>query len=128
MPRSVQQRVASKRREAECLRLRLEGESFEDIATQVGFKSPSGAYKAFRRALDGIGRDWVEEVYRLQLARLNTLLAQVWPGVENGDLRAIDTALKIMDRIDRLHGLDHQAKGDGLGEPDDGVLVIRVRS
>jgi hypothetical protein len=50
---------------------------------------------------------WVapaEEFARLQIARLERMIAKLVEPIQNGDLKAIDRALKIVDRLDRYHG------------------------
>jgi hypothetical protein len=50
---------------------------------------------------------WVapaEEFARLQIARLEQMILKLLGRIQNGDLEAIDRALKIVDRLDRYHG------------------------
>jgi hypothetical protein len=50
---------------------------------------------------------WVapaEEFARLQIARLERMIAKLVDRLQKGDLEAIDRALKIVDRLDRYHG------------------------
>jgi hypothetical protein len=50
---------------------------------------------------------WVapaEEFARLQIARLEQMILKLLDRLQNGDLKAIDRALKIVDRLDRYHG------------------------
>ena len=46
MPRSTNQQVLTKEMESACLRDRIEGKTFEEIAVAVGYGSRSGALKA----------------------------------------------------------------------------------
>jgi hypothetical protein len=104
MPRSAAQQVLSKRREAECLELRLEGCTFDEIAKKLGYANRSGAKKAYHRSLERIGQDTAGEALGLQFDRLNALLYAIWPHVEKGSLPAIRQALDVIDRIDHLFG------------------------
>lgn len=50
---------------------------------------------------------WVapaEEFARLQIVRLERMIAKLVDRLQKGDLEAIDRALKIVDRLDRYHG------------------------
>jgi hypothetical protein len=50
---------------------------------------------------------WVapaEDFARLQIARLEQMLLKLLERLQNGDLKAIDRALRIVDRLDRYHG------------------------
>jgi hypothetical protein len=45
-----------------------------------------------------------EEFARLQVARLEQMILTLLDRIQTGDLKAIDRALKIVDRLDRYHG------------------------
>ena len=50
---------------------------------------------------------WVapaEEFAQLQIVRLERMIAKLVDRLQEGDLEAIDRALKIVDRLDRYHG------------------------
>jgi hypothetical protein len=50
---------------------------------------------------------WVatsDDFARLQIARLEQMILKLLDRLQNGDLEAIDRALKIVDRLDRYHG------------------------
>jgi hypothetical protein len=132
VPRSVRQQVLSKQREADCLRLRVEGHTYDEIADMLGFANRSGAQKAFKRALERIFVEEAREALVLEYERYNAMLAAVWPDVELGKPRAVRQALAVMDRIDRLFGLDNpncpkstQANSSSSGLPT-GVIVIDI--
>ncbi len=60
---------------------------------------------------------WVapaEDFARLQIARLEQMILKLLERLQEGDLRAIDRALKIVDRLDRYHGF---TKGTRVPEP-----------
>ena len=60
---------------------------------------------------------WVapaEDFARLQIARLEQMILKLLDRLQNGDLKAIDRALKIVDRLDRYHGF---TKGKPVPEP-----------
>jgi hypothetical protein len=41
---------------------------------------------------------------------LQTLLANLWPAVERGDIKAIATAVRVLERVAKLNGLDQPAR------------------
>ena len=45
-----------------------------------------------------------EDFARLQIARLEQMILKLLERLQSGDLKAIDRALKIVDRLDRYHG------------------------
>jgi hypothetical protein len=58
---------------------------------------------------DELGRRWVPPVAdfaKIQIARLDGLTLQVLDRAESGELKAVDRALKIFDRLDRYHGFN----------------------
>ena len=56
---------------------------------------------------DELRRRWVApaaEFASLQITRLEGMILTLTDSVQNGELDAIDRALKILDRLDRYHG------------------------
>ena len=96
--------ITEKRRHA--LKLRMKGLTFSDIARQVGYAAPSGAYKAVRAALQSDGGAAAGEIRELHMARLDTLLGAIWDAACRGELQAVDRVLRVLDRQAKLLGLD----------------------
>ena len=109
MPRSIKQQVLTRQRQAHALELRRQGHTYDEIASQVGYAGPGAAWKAVHRAVREIGRDEARDLAVLQLERLNDMLAEAWPVATDSShprqLQAIETTMRIMDRMDRLHGI-----------------------
>jgi hypothetical protein len=107
---AVNREVAERLRRAKALRLRADGATYAEIAAAVGYAGPSGAYKAVMRAIPELDQQAALDLRRLQLARLDDLLLQVWPMATNREhprhLSAVTRALAVMQRIDALTGLD----------------------
>ena len=98
-------------RERQVIELRAAGRSFNDIAQVVGFKNASGAFTAYERALKRTMREaGLEECRSLELERLDKLQSAAWPDAMLGDMKAIDSVLKIMDRRSKYLGLDAPIK------------------
>jgi len=78
----------------------------------AGVDEISTREKLTRRRTENILRQelrdrWIapaEEFARLQIARLERMIVKLVEPIQNGDLKAIDRALKIVDRLDRYHG------------------------
>ncbi|MGH9895669.1 MAG: hypothetical protein ACREA0_27530 [bacterium] len=109
MPRSVRQELITRERQKRALALRLRGATYRQIAAQVGYANQGGAHKAVKRALVEVGRDEAVALRKLEMERLHEAFRGVWAkatdGTSPGNTKAIDTALKIMDKMDRLSGL-----------------------
>lgn len=106
MTQSLKQQISTRTRQAQAVELRRDGNTYAAIATQLGFSNASAARKAVRRAVSEVGLEEARTLVALQHERLNELLAQTWPvatdGTDPNCLRAIDSTLRIMDRIDDL--------------------------
>ena len=93
-------------REAEVLRLRRGGLTFDMIAQRLGFAHASGAHTAYTNACKRIIRDDVDEIRRIEQDRLDIAQAAIWPRVTSGDSTAINSLIRIMERRAKLLGLD----------------------
>lgn len=106
------QRVMSKEqidamleREKIVLEHRIKGWSFYRIKRELKIANPD---RIFRRA---IARDENEpyrraEAIRLEELRLDELQEGIWPRALSGEPRAVEVALKVLERRARMHGLD----------------------
>ena len=81
----------------------VKGASVDDIAKTQGL-APKRVEKLLR---DELQRRWsapAQDYARLQIARLEPIYAKLKTLAEDGDLRAIDRLLGVLDRLDRYHG------------------------
>lgn len=92
--------------EAKVIELRRSGATWSVIAERVGYAGPSGAYKAYQRAAERMIRPNLEELRDTELDRLDRLQLGLWGKAIQGDVRAVDSVLRIIDRRARLLGLD----------------------
>jgi hypothetical protein len=100
-PARSRQRVEQRRRQVQALDLRLAGANFEQIASALGYKTRSAAYKLVEAALAETIREPAEAYRQQELARLDRLLLSVWtqattPGQQQ--LVTIDRVLRIMSQ------------------------------
>ena len=93
-------------RERQVVALRRQGLTWQVIADQVGYSSPSGASDAYYRASYRVVADDVEGIRKLENDRLDLLFAAVWEQALAGDQKATEVCIKIMSRRARLLGLD----------------------
>jgi hypothetical protein len=78
----------------------------------AGVDEIGAAERLTRKRIESILRQelrnrWVapaEDFARLQIARLEQMLLKLLDRLQNGDLKAIDRAIRIVDRLDRYHG------------------------
>lgn len=99
----------------EALDYRITGMTYREISKEMHVNVKT-AYSYVQDALKDITRENAEEVLTLELQRYDDMLSIVYQQVVNGDLFAIDRALTIMSRIERLHGIEAPKAQDGATE------------
>ena len=102
--------VAGRQRDA--LAARLAGMSYEAIAEHLGYADKSGAFRACMAAIKALPVENAEQVRSLELARLDRMLAAVWPNVIRGISSAVHAALAVEERRCRLLGMDAPSRVD----------------
>lgn len=109
MPASKAQRAKTAERRAKAVAMRLAGVDYETIAQRLGYASRGAAYTDIDRALQARLAEQHQGAHVLrqqELARLDRLQAAAWTAAASGDLKAIETVLKVIDRRCKLLGLD----------------------
>lgn len=102
--------IELKKRDARVFELRIQGYTFIQIASEVGFSGPSGAWQAYQRIKSEVIFESIEEARHLEIMRLDELHLAVWDRALSGDLPSANCVLKIMDRRAKLLGLDKPEK------------------
>lgn len=93
---------------ARAVEMRLAGHTYAQIGAACGVV-PQQAHQAVTRYLEdtrAVAREHAEDIRRLELDRLDRVLAVVGPMAEGGDLQAVDRLLRIQERRASLLGLD----------------------
>ena len=96
-------------RKSEALQLRISGMSYRQIADAMHC-SDSTAYEMVSSALKEIPARDVDELRKEQDSMIRSLYMQLIPRVNKGEPRAIEVALKLLERLAKLHGLDAPTK------------------
>jgi hypothetical protein len=101
-PAQVEAMFALERR---VLELRTTGKSFYAINREIGIQN---SHQVFKRAInrDDNAEFRRAEALRLEEARLDALQEGIWTKALNGDARAVEVAIKVLERRSRLLGLD----------------------
>lgn len=102
--------IDARRKEARVFELRIQGFTFDQIASEVGYQGASGAWQAYKRVKESHIFESVEEARQLELMRLDEMQFAIWDRALNGELSALSCVLKIMDRRAKLLGLDKPEK------------------
>jgi hypothetical protein len=101
-------RLRAAYRRTKVVQLRLAGRTLADIGRELGC-SPQRVHAILTREMQsaqGLRKETAEELLQLELQRLDVLQAAVWDKALAGDLKAVETALRVIDRRVRLRGLD----------------------
>lgn len=100
------ERIAERR--TQVFALRLSGASYRQIGKQLGI-TPDTAWRDVTAVLKELQERSLKtaDLYRtLELERLDTMLLSIMTQVRNGNLSAIDRALRISDQRCKLLGLN----------------------
>lgn len=108
VPLSRTMSVGEKTRRA--MALKLAGASYAQIAQQLGYHDASGARKAVQRGMKSALQETAGELRKIHYGRLEHMLMLLWPEVNQRDLPAMSQALAVMDRMERLFGLNAAEK------------------
>lgn len=114
-------RIDQNRRLRDAMELRKAGVPYATIAERLGWNSPQAAHKAVQKAIKQLVHDTVEENRQIEIERLNHLFMLAWAKAQNGDLRAIETAVRISERISAMRGMDAPRE---VHAHHTGVLVV----
>jgi hypothetical protein len=89
----------------QCFEMRLKGMSLRAIgkAMKLNHQTVANRLEVANRLIVLPG---VEEMRKVEDERLNRLLAALDHKIELGDTRAIEVAIKLLERLHKLHGLD----------------------
>lgn len=115
-------KIDRNRRIRDALELRKAGVPYATIAERLGWKSPQAAHKAVKKALDSQINEPVEELRQMEIERLNHMLMLIWARIQQGDMRSIEQALRVMERITQLRGLEQRTQDQS--KQQGGVLII----
>lgn len=92
------------------LEARISGLSYQAIADKLGYSDKTLVRRDVVNGIKEIVREPAEEVLRIELARLDEMLAGCWEAAKSGDVSAIDRAIRIQDRRAKYLGLDAPTK------------------
>lgn len=92
-------------RRAEAVKLRHQGHTLREIATQLGV-SPATVHGDIQQALADVPAEGVQELRALWHERLEAATTVLMPQVREGNLEAVDRLIRLSQRAAQLQGLD----------------------
>ena len=111
-PVPVSKKLSTGEKTRRAMALKLSGASYAAIADTLGYSDASGARKAVMRGMKNSQQESASEMRKIHFARLEHLLALLWPDVAAKDLPSMDRALSVMDRMEKLMGLNAASQLD----------------
>lgn len=115
-PVALSRAMSTAERTRRAMALKLAGASYSQIAQQLGYHDASGARKAVQRGMKNAMHETAGELKKIHYGRLEHMLMLLWPEVNQRDLPAMSAALAVMDRMEKLYGLNEAQKLDvGVG-------------
>ena len=115
--KTSQRSILAAERATRALELRKSGASYESIGQTLGVTG-QGAYKMVKKYFDKVTAECIEttqELKRLELERLDSLMLYIWPLVQAGDIRAVSEARALGAERRKLLGLDAATKAEITG-------------
>jgi AraC-like DNA-binding protein len=97
-------------RELAVLELRKTGANWRQIAEAVGYTHASAARKAYLRAYDRTLQAPADELRELELDRLDRLQMAYWKDAIEGNIKAADYVLKVIQVRARITGIEAPTK------------------
>lgn len=98
-------------RDRRCVEMRAAGNTWDEIVETLGFASPGHARDRWTLYLERQPkREGAEEQRELEMQRLDRLAVALEPKIQSGDVRAIEVAVKLLERRARLTGADQPVR------------------
>ncbi len=120
------EKIEAKVKESQALELRRAGLDYNRIAQAVGYETAAEAKRAIADALARLSPiDDIALVRRMEVDRLDTLMASRWKAAVSGDDGAMDRVLRILERRAKLLGLDSPSQSV-LSGPGGGPIQMDV--
>lgn len=95
-----------RQRAMRAVELRVQGQTYAQIADALDYSDESGARHAVSRLLARREAEGKDELRAVHSARLEGVLSAHWPAATSGDTDAARIVLQTLDRIAKLYGLD----------------------
>jgi hypothetical protein len=108
-------RIAAIERQVKALEYRKMGLNYAQIATKLEMASHQVAWNTVNSALRRMLQEPADSVRRIELERLDAMFVVPYGNALRGDMQAIDTCLKLMQRRAKLLGIDAPEKKELTG-------------
>ncbi len=106
---SKSRQVEISQRRHQAVQMRIAGVSPTVIAERLGYSGAAAVSKDIDRALQKAAKAEhmaSEQLLKMEIDRLDRIMASLWPKVIKGDINACEAALKVINKRSSLLGLD----------------------
>lgn len=94
-------------------KLRQQGKDWAQVARLTGYANPDTARMVVRsylqKAAVELAVEHRQEMLQTEIARLDTLQAAIWDQAIEGDVKAVDSVIRIINARAKLLGIDQQS-------------------
>jgi hypothetical protein len=119
-------RAATAEEANRALELRKHGRTYRGIAQALAC-SVAYAHKLVDGAIAAIPAENAEQVRKLELARLDRMLAGLWKGATTGDPRAVTAVVMLQNRRAKYLGLDAPEKMELTGKDGGPIQTAQLQ-
>lgn len=102
--------VPTQEKSYQAYNLKMAGLSMSEIAERLEYPSANAVVMAIRAHIQEDARGQTSEfrqnLLQMELDRLDFMLSRIWPQIEHGDLKAVDSGIKIVQTQARIAGID----------------------
>ncbi len=113
-------------RNRDLLNDRVKGHSYETLAEKYGI-SMQRAHQIVKEYSEQQIRPAAQEVVDTEIRRLERLLLALEPGIDKGNVRSIETAIRLSESLRKLLGVDAAVKTEMKLELDPATLEIEEK-
>jgi hypothetical protein len=102
-------RKKNQARRQDAVNMRVAGYSPEEITDTLGYVTPDAASNDIYSALSGIiplADRSLEALREIHCRRMDMMLKALMPGIERGNNRSVEVAIRILERQAKMLGLD----------------------
>jgi len=107
--KTSQRRIEAADKQRQALELRARGVGFSKIASELGYRSASGAFRAVAAGLRKTLQEPAAQLRSLEVERLARLETVLWARLPS-NINAADKLLRVWERRAKLLGLDEPTR------------------
>jgi len=108
------------------MQMRRDGADLRSISDALGYKSESSAHDLIKQGIAAIYRENAEELFALQLERLDVGTQAAMAAIRAGDVKAIHALVQLHDRYAKLFHLDELHKSDSNADADAALAQLNA--